>query len=53
MHNAYRSTGPFTTDKEKYLAVNLILVAANWRFWASGMTEKFAAGCPLYASEIL
>ena len=47
MHNAHRSTGPFTTDKEKYLAVNLTLAGANWKFWASGMTEKNAAGCLL------
>lgn len=26
----YRSTGPFTTDEEKYLAVNLTLDAGNW-----------------------
>lgn len=40
----YRSTGPFTTDKEKYLAVNLTLACGQLRFWASVMTERHAAG---------
>lgn len=49
----YRSTGPFTTDKEKYLAVNLTLAAANWKFWAFVMTERNAAGRFLLASKVL